>query len=57
MCPAARNVWDTEGGLMAKNDKNYKPSASLRVSMSAPVGDLDLYLWVYILSKLKPRSV
>ena len=57
MCPAARNVWDTEGGLTAKNDKNYQPSASLRVSMGAPVGDLDLYLWVYILSKLKPRSV
>ena len=29
----------------------------LRVSTSAPVGDPDLYLWVYILSKLKPRSV
>ena len=29
MCPAARNVWDTEGGLMAKNDKNYQPSTSL----------------------------
>ena len=30
--------------------------STLRVSTSAPVGDLDPYLWVYILSKLKPRS-
>ena len=29
----------------------------IRVSTSAPVGDPDPYLWVYILSKLKPRSV
>ena len=29
MCLAARNVQDTEGGLMAKNDKNYQPSALL----------------------------
>ena len=29
----------------------------LRVNRSAPVGDPDLYLWVYILLKLKPRSV
>ena len=29
----------------------------IRVNTSAPVGDLDPYLWVYILSKLKPRSV
>ena len=33
-----------------------KPLGS-RASMSAPMGGPDLYLWVYILSKLKPRSV
>ena len=30
---------------------------TVRVNTSAPMGDPDLYLWVYILSKLKPRSV
>ena len=29
----------------------------LKVGTSAPMGDPDPYLWVYILSKLKPRSV
>ena len=33
------------------------PQSAMRVSTSAPVGDLDPYLWVYRLSKLKLRSM
>ena len=40
--------------ILASNWANH---LGLRVNTSAPVGDPDLYLWVYILSKLKPRSV
>ena len=37
--------------------KKWGSKGRVRVNTSAPVGDPDPYLWVYILSKLKPRSV
>ena len=63
--PFIRRWWTKELTQLKKQQNQLSGKAyklchvwdHLRVNTSAPVGDPDPYLWVYILSKLKPRSV